>query len=719
MDYWQKNFWWGAGANFWTINGIFAPSYGNWTGYQLNGQHQDSNNSQYVAVQSGNNINTVPAAAGKQAVWGAFPNGTSHPAAAALSLGASIVYLDDPEDPTINVSHSAPRALRLGPRLHRPHQLQRLRPRPWDQGLQRLLRQQGLDQQPAHHRRRSLRRRQGTPCYTYRDGYFDLNAQALGSGTHAIGVCAYDALGKSGATGCKSTRTVKIDRTPPVVELSGDLYDAQDTGSMVDPFDLKVLATDAHSGVTSEEIRIGGQVQTPVFDSGCSCWSFRYKGGVGPTTVSVVVRDAVGNEWSSSWNVDVLDPKDEGEDEQQFNTDRSAPAPETPSAITESDYCQDTGGVCTEAPPALPEGRSGSGTQGFGWGMSDPSVEFMDRPEFTSLGLKKVRIIVPWDLLALAKPQDLVALGLTRPSLPSRSRSCPKINGNGATRTFNLPFYGQYDGDGEYGKPSYNHSLRGYAAWLNKARAAGYEVMVAFNRTEFRSAYCYLPTTAEYRTAVGAFVDAFPWIKDYAAWNEPDHKFEPTSPFYSKIRGTSSTAGLYRAGQFWRILKSELCTTCRVTAGEFSGKIDTRGGAGSGLQRYIDGTRSSGKLPPLRWSYHAYAQADARPSVANEVGNTRTKIANFIASTTYVKQGSPTIVPELWLTEQGRPCPRLPREAGQLDVRRDRAHGAGGDKSVRPNQHLSVDHAVVLVRPRERPRRCRSLQWRGSDPVPV
>ncbi|MTD45590.1 hypothetical protein GKE82_15165 [Conexibacter sp. W3-3-2] len=523
VDYWQKNFWWGAGANFWTINGIFAPSYGNWTGYQLNGQHQDSNNSQYVAVQSGNNINTVPAAAGKQAVWGAFPNGTSHPAAAALSLGASIVYLDDPEDPTINVSHSAP-----APSGWVRDYTDRISFNASDPGL-------GIKAFNVFYGNKVWTSNQpttdggacaggkGRPCYTYRDGYFDLNAQALGSGTHAIGVCAYDALGKSGATGCKSTRTVKIDRTPPVVELSGDLYDAQDTGSMVDPFDLKVLATDAHSGVTSEEIRIGGQVQTPVFDSGCSCWSFRYKGGVGPTTVSVVVRDAVGNEWSSSWNVDVLDPKDEGEDEQQFNTDRSAPAPETPSAITESDYCQDTGGVCTEAPPALPEGRSGSGTQGFGWGMSDPSVEFMDRPEFTSLGLKKVRIIVPWDLLALAKPQDLVALGLTRPSLPSRSRSCPKINGNGATRTFNLPFYGQYDGDGEYGKPSYNHSLRGYAAWLNKARAAGYEVMVAFNRTEFRSAYCYLPTTAEYRTAVGAFVDGgCPVRRGTSRWRSGD-----------------------------------------------------------------------------------------------------------------------------------------------------------------------------------------------------
>src|SRR4051794_22755900 len=68
-------------------------------------------------------------------------------------------------------------------------------------------------------------------------------------------------------------------------------------------------------------------------------------------------------------------------------------------------------------------------------------------------------------------------------------------------------------------------------AWLERAHAAGVEVMVAFEHamgTGCPGENCPLPSVDEYRGGVGAFLAFYPWVHVVTPWNEPNHTSQPT-----------------------------------------------------------------------------------------------------------------------------------------------------------------------------------------------
>jgi len=106
--------------------------------------------------------------------------------------------------------------------------------------------------------------------------------------------------------------------------------------------------------------------------------------------------------------------------------------------------------------------------------------------------------------------------------------------------------------------------------YMLRARAARQEVLVTF--TARRGCYlpsgryskarvCRAPSASAYRNAFGMFDSKFAWVKTYSAWNEINHKSQPTfkSPrtaarYYNVLRAQS------RKGEF-RVMAADMLDT--------------------------------------------------------------------------------------------------------------------------------------------------------------
>jgi hypothetical protein len=114
-------------------------------------------------------------------------------------------------------------------------------------------------------------------------------------------------------------------------------------------------------------------------------------------------------------------------------------------------------------------------------GVSEQAQAMFDSPAWQSLGLTRVRYLVPWDW--------------------------------------------QLDGQ----EPE-------VTGFMNAARARGQDVLVTFTahrgcfdgRSYSQDPACRAPSVRAYRRAVRTFDDRFPWVRTYSAWNEVNHISQPT-----------------------------------------------------------------------------------------------------------------------------------------------------------------------------------------------
>jgi hypothetical protein len=153
-----------------------------------------------------------------------------------------------------------------------------------------------------------------------------------------------------------------------------------------------------------------------------------------------------------------------------------------------------------DAPPATPIAPLPHVDVGIG----ENRGSFLGDPRFDQLGIRKVRLIVPYDV----------------------------VRGGG-------------------------RRLRDTDGWLQAARDRGLDVLVSFGFSGRRRLRWHLPTTREYRVHVSAFMRRYPWIHEYTTWNEANHKrVQP-----SGIRPLQ-TALLYRTLR--RLCVAPQCTTVAV-----------------------------------------------------------------------------------------------------------------------------------------------------------
>jgi hypothetical protein len=102
-------------------------------------------------------------------------------------------------------------------------------------------------------------------------------------------------------------------------------------------------------------------------------------------------------------------------------------------------------------------------------------------------------------------------------------------------------------------------------AWLRAAQQAHIKPLIAFEHV--RGCYvgghgriphwrkCHLPTVAEFRRAFRSFRRTYPWIRDYSAWNEANHRSQPTA------------GNPRRAAQYYNVLRAE-CPRCTIVAAD-------------------------------------------------------------------------------------------------------------------------------------------------------
>ena len=137
-------------------------------------------------------------------------------------------------------------------------------------------------------------------------------------------------------------------------------------------------------------------------------------------------------------------------------------------------------------------------------GLGDQSWNTFTDGHFTDLGLKRVRVVTPWN----------VAL----------------TPGN----TLWLDDY------------------------LTAARAAGVEPLVSFGAAHPSNCPrrpCKLPTTGEFDGAFRAFRARWPWVRTIGVWNEANHRSQPTFRYPEQ------------AGRYFNIVRKR-CRGCRVVAAD-------------------------------------------------------------------------------------------------------------------------------------------------------
>jgi hypothetical protein len=125
------------------------------------------------------------------------------------------------------------------------------------------------------------------------------------------------------------------------------------------------------------------------------------------------------------------------------------------------------------------------------YGIGDQSAATFTDPRFAWLGVKIVRLVVPYDAM--------------------RRRS----------------------------------ELAGVRAWLLAARFARLDPLVVFSHSQVRPRL--LPSVSDYRQSVIAFHRAFPWVREMVTWDEENHVSQPTARnpvqaarFYNVLRGVCS-----------------------------------------------------------------------------------------------------------------------------------------------------------------------------------
>ena len=210
-------------------------------------------------------------------------------------------------------------------------------------------------------------------------------------------------------------------------------------------------------------------------------------------------------------------------------------------------------------------------------GIGEQDAAMFDTPAWQSLKLKRVRYLVPWDYTKHRGQRDEVNYFMFR----ARQARQDVLVTFTARR-------GCYSARGRYSK--------------KKA--------------------CRAPSASTYRRAVKRFDKRFSWVKTYSAWNEINHKSQPT---YRSPR---------RAAQYYNVLrKLSRRGKFKVMAADM---LDTRN-----MGRYLATFRRYAKGSPRLWGLHNYGDVNRRRSK-------------------FTKQMLRTVPGEVWLTETGGIVKLLP-----------------------------------------------------------
>jgi hypothetical protein len=137
---------------------------------------------------------------------------------------------------------------------------------------------------------------------------------------------------------------------------------------------------------------------------------------------------------------------------------------------------------------------------------------------------------------------------------------------------------------------AYDSVLRGdfrrYDHWMTTAHVRGADVLLTINQSARHPGR--LPTVAQYRRAVRILHKRYPWVTTMSAWNEANHKSQPT---YRHPR---------RAAQYFNVMRTE-CRGCTIVAADV---LDS-----SNMLPWLAAFKRYAKRPRV-WGLHSYGDAN-------------------------------------------------------------------------------------------------------------
>jgi hypothetical protein len=210
-------------------------------------------------------------------------------------------------------------------------------------------------------------------------------------------------------------------------------------------------------------------------------------------------------------------------------------------------------------------------------GLGEQKPEMFQAPSWQSLKLKRVRYLVPWDYAKAQWQRDAVNHYMTQARLAKQD----------VLVTFTAKS-GCYRPSGRYSK--------------KKA--------------------CRAPSSKAYKKAFLAFDKAYPWVRTYSAWNEINHKSQPTFKSPKKAAGYYNVLRRYTKKKKFRAMAADM--------------LDT-----GNMARYLRVFKRKVKGSPKLWGLHNYGDVNRR----------RTK---------YTKLMLRSVPGEVWLTETGGIVKLLP-----------------------------------------------------------
>ncbi|WP_320669232.1 hypothetical protein [Patulibacter defluvii] len=211
--------------------------------------------------------------------------------------------------------------------------------------------------------------------------------------------------------------------------------------------------------------------------------------------------------------------------------------------------------------------------------------------------------------------------------------------------------------------PGLEHHAQRLDAWLLAARAAGVRPLISFQRSASPSRSLRTSVARTRTRFVGElrrFRAAYPWVRDFSIWNEPNH----SGPYQRRPRDL---------GRLYRRAADELrrdCRGCRLVAGDLQGRPSV-----ATYARQIE--RGAGR--PIRlWGLNNYFDVN------------RFNVRDTAAMLRAVRG-------TLWLTETGGVYSRLPGSEARTPFAAQRA-GARSDEARLGFQNRATRQLGAIVR---------------------
>jgi hypothetical protein len=129
---------------------------------------------------------------------------------------------------------------------------------------------------------------------------------------------------------------------------------------------------------------------------------------------------------------------------------------------------------------------------------------------------------------------------------------------------------------------------------LSVAHDSGYDILVSFDHRsneDCADGPCNLPTPGQYRLAIAAFHQHWPYVKTISPWNEANHPSQPTAQHPRA------------AAEFYRIAR-DVCRGCRVLGAEV---VDI-----SNLGDWLERFKAALPTAPRLWGLHNYGDVTRR-----------------------------------------------------------------------------------------------------------